>query len=79
MKDDKIWNFVLSCPTCNERKNNKVPQMQYLIKVSERNKKIQLSNNEIIQIDFAEYSDGLIHRMWHYAKLSGLKEYIVKE
>lgn len=79
VKDDKIWNFVLSCPTCNERKNNKVPQMQYLIKVSERNKKIQLSNNEIIQIDFAEYSDGLIHRMWHYAKLSGLKEYIVKE
>lgn len=79
VKDDKMWNFVLACPTCNERKNNKVPQLDYLAKIEERNKKIIKSTDAIVQMDFAEYSDGLINRMWHYAKLSGIKEYKINE
>lgn len=75
VKDDKIWNFVLSCPTCNEKKNNRVPGKDYLIRIEDRNKKIQLLNNTVIQTDFAGYSDDLIGRMWSYAKLSGIKEY----
>ena len=43
--------------------------------VEERNKEIRYYKNSIIQVDFAEYTDGLLNRMWHYAKLSGLKEY----
>lgn len=78
VKDDKIWNFVLACPTCNEQKNNRVPSKDYVFLLEERNKKIQISNNSLIQIDFSEYTDGLIQRMWHYAKLSGLKEYSKK-
>lgn len=31
VKDDKIWNFVLSCPTCNVKKNNRVPNKDFLI------------------------------------------------
>lgn len=45
VKDDKIWNFVLACPTCNERKNNKVPGKDYLVRIEDRNKRIQLLNN----------------------------------
>ena len=75
VKDDKIWNFVLSCPSCNEKKNNRVPGKHYLIRIEDRNKKIQLLNNAVIQTDFAGYSDDLISRMWSYAKLSGVKEY----
>lgn len=75
VKDDKMWNFVLSCSTCNERKNNRVPSQDYLIKIEERNKKIQLSDNFLVQMDFSEYTDGLLQRMWYYAKRSGLKEY----
>lgn len=79
VKDDKLWNFVLSCPTCNERKNNKVPQRDYIVRIEERNKRIQTwDNNIIVQTDFADYTDDLLRRMWHYAKLSGLKEYVVK-
>lgn len=37
VKDDKIWNFVLSCPTCNEKKNNRVPGKDYLIRIEDRN------------------------------------------
>lgn len=49
VKDDKIWNFVLSCPECNIRKNNRVPSIDYLEKIEYRNKKIQTVNNLIIQ------------------------------
>lgn len=75
VKDDKIWNFVLSCPTCNVKKNNYIPNKNYLIKIENRNKKIQLINNIIIQNEFIGYTDDLMYRMWNYAKLSGIKEY----
>ena len=75
VKDDKIWNFVLSCPACNLKKNNKIPSPDYIVKIEERNKRIQQVENVIIQNDFDAYSDDLIDRMWKYAKLSGVKEY----
>ena len=37
IKDDQIWNFVLACPECNNRKRDKLAGMNYLIKISERN------------------------------------------
>lgn len=75
VKDDKMWNFVLSCPNCNERKNDRIPPRDYLVKLGERNKMLQLSNNVIIQADFSKYNEELLGRMWHYAKMSGLKEF----
>lgn len=75
MKDDKIWNFVLSCPTCNERKNNRVPTKDYLIRIEDRNRKVQTLQNSLVRIEFEGYSDDLITRMWSYAKLSGIKEF----
>ena len=59
----------------NERKNNRVPRKDYVVLIENRNKKIRLSENVVVQTDFAEYSEGLIERMWHYAKMSGLKEF----
>lgn len=76
VKDDKAWNFVLSCSRCNERKNNKVPCQSYLIKIENRNKMIKSVKNEIILHDFESYSDTLMNSMWRYAKMSGLKEYL---
>lgn len=75
VKDDKIWNFVLSCPTCNTRKNNKVPSKDFLVRIEDRNRKIQLLDNTVIETEFTGYTDDLMNRMWSYAKLSGLKEY----
>ena len=72
VKDDKMWNFVLACPRCNERKNNKIPPKECLVRIESRNKKIRLLDNAIVQADFTEYNDELLERMWHYAKLSGL-------
>lgn len=75
VKEDKMWNFVLSCPTCNERKNNKIPSKDYLIRIENKNKKIQVAENIIVQTDFSGYTEELLNRMWTYAKMSGLKEY----
>lgn len=75
VKDDKIWNFVLSCPSCNIKKKDKVAPFEYIIRVENRNKHLILENNRKIQKDFDGYNDGLLGRMWNYAKLSGLKEY----
>lgn len=77
VKDDKMWNFVLACPSCNMRKSNKLPEIDYLINIEERNKKLIKISNAIIQKDFANYNDELIRRMWEYAKLSGLKEFCI--
>lgn len=77
VKDDKIWNFVLSCPTCNTKKNNRVPEKEYIIRLTNRNKKIQLLENTIIQADFQVYTDDLLGRIWQYAKLSGIKEFSI--
>ena len=75
VKDDRIWNFVLSCPTCNEKKNNRVPDKGFLNQIEERNSRIVKSNNEIVQTDFRGYSDEFLQRMWRYAQLSGIKVY----
>lgn len=35
IKDDNLWNFVLACPACNERKNDRLapkPQLDLLLK-----------------------------------------------
>lgn len=78
VKDDKIWNFVLSCPNCNQKKSNRVPGKDYLIRIEDRNKKIQMLHNTIIQSDFNGYSDELMDRIWKYAKFSGIKEYAIE-
>ncbi len=75
VKDDKLWNFVLSCPECNIKKNNRLPDREYVIRIVDRNKRIQHLQNQIILMEFSEYTDDLIDRIWHYARRSGLKEY----
>ena len=78
VKDDKLWNFVLACSKCNERKSNRLPTKDYLEKLEKRNSiDVATSNIDIIRIDFSDYSDGLINRMWTYAKACGLKEFRV--
>jgi len=78
IKDDKLWNFVLSCASCNEKKNNRVPTKNYLIKLEERNSIIQQADSEFVRLEFNGYSEGLMTRMWQYAKMSGIKEYVIK-
>ena len=76
VKDDKIWNFVLSCSSCNIKKKDRVPSRALIHIAEERNKTIMVSNNIIIRTDFEVYTDGLLDKMWKYAKMSGFKEFM---
>ena len=78
VKDDKIWNFVLACPSCNSKKNNKLPTRDYIVKIENRNSFIKtVSHDVLIETEMKDYSDDVIERMWKYAKLSGMKEYMM--
>ena len=37
IKDDRLWNFVLSCPHCNESKNDKLASTEQLQRLVKRN------------------------------------------
>lgn len=42
IKDDKLWNLVLACRDCNNKKRDKLAKDIYLEKITTRNKLIQL-------------------------------------
>lgn len=75
VKDDKMWNFVLSCSRCNEKKNNKIPAEKFLLKIEKRNKKAAQIHNDLVYEDFKEYDDSRMKRLWKYAQLSGMKQF----
>lgn len=74
VKEDVLWNFVLSCPECNVRKNNRIPNSDLLIKLHKRNLTIcQSSNITEIESMYGKYDERRLEKLWEYAKLSGLK------
>ena len=77
VREDKMWNFVLACPECNLKKNNKIPNDKFLIKICSRNQIISTSKMDSIAVDFEEYSTDMMMRLWSYAKMGGYKEFII--
>ena len=75
MKDDKIWNFVLACPTCNVRKSNRIPSELFLNRIIERNRDVRDISNPIVESDFASYDESVLMRAWEYAQQGGFKLY----
>ena len=75
VKDDKLWNFVLSCPRCNEKKNNKIPTEIYLDMILKRNEIIRNNMDVVVEMDFRNYDSEQLKRLWKYAQLSGLKQF----
>lgn len=76
VKNDNLWNFVLACPQCNLKKSGNLVSREYVIKIDNRNSSIVNNDvlNPTIKIEFNGYYDGLLDRMWSYAKLSGIRE-----
>ena len=76
VKTDNLWNFVLACPNCNIKKSNYLANEGFVKKIEHRNKNItsDMMASSIIENEFANYYHGLIHKIWNYAKMSGLRE-----
>ena len=75
VKDDKLWNFVLACPQCNEKKNNRIPTEMYLDMIIKRNEIIRDNTDLIVEVDFKNYDSLQLKRLWKYAQLSGMKKF----
>ena len=76
VKNDNLWNFVLSCPKCNLKKSDSLVSHDYIVKIENRNDIILQSADKslVIRNEFNGYYTGLIKRMWQYARMSGIRE-----
>jgi len=75
VKEDKLWNFVLSCPECNIKKSDKLPSKNFISIIRNRNNLIlnTLSSNLFVKQHFTNYKQDLISNLWQYAFYSGFK------
>ena len=70
VKNDNIWNFVLSCRECNNKKRDKLPAKKYLSRIENRNTKMN------IEIEVRQrYRKGYVSRIYQFAEDNGYNEY----
>ena len=76
VKTDNLWNFVLACPKCNIAKKDKLMGPDYISRIDERNRALieMAGNTSFVKKEFQCYYNGLIDRLWTYAKMNGLRE-----
>lgn len=72
--EDELWNLVLSCAACNNKKGNILPSAKLIVKLQERNnllskstgkasKEIDKSLNRMnSKVDFVEYVELICHQ-----------------
>ena len=75
IKGDNLWNFVLSCPSCNAKKRDKLPTQVWLSRVITRNEEMVLVNSPIIRQEFRTYSADQMWKIWEYAQIGGMRVY----
>lgn len=68
IKDDNLWNLVLACPTCNRKKNDKLPAGDYLIALANRNHQIMI---EMHRPEMKNYQGRMVSYVYNWAKING--------
>lgn len=69
VKDDNLWNFVLTCPACNLSKNDKLPDIIFVDKITDRNNEIVLTNR--VKNEMKTYSSTKLKAIYDWAKSNG--------
>lgn len=71
IRDDKLWNFVLACPQCNESKSDKLAAPVYLEQIIRRNNASRLAAyaNKI-----AGYRSDSLRDIYNWARTNGYSE-----
>ncbi len=73
VKDDKLWNFVLACPSCNSKKSDRLTSQKFLTNLKIRNEKLQLEKVPFVQSQFKSYAFSKLVLMYQNAIFNGLK------
>lgn len=68
IKDDKLWNLVLACPTCNREKSDRLPDGHYLANLIERNQHILIESH---RPEMQNYQERMISYVYDWAKING--------
>ncbi|MCI8517593.1 MAG: hypothetical protein HFG75_12135 [Hungatella sp.] len=68
IKDDNLWNLVLACPTCNEKKNDKLPDNAFLDILIERNNKIVVKSSSTYM---KNYKSRTLSYIYGWARMNG--------
>lgn len=73
VKDDRLWNFVLSCPNCNSRKSDTLASQPFLSTLRIRNEKLGRMNHILVQKEFKSYTFSKLALMYNNAVFNGFK------
>ena len=68
IKDDNLWNLVLACPSCNYKKNDKLPNERFLTELIDRNQHIIM---ESYCPEMKNYQARLLRYIYNWAKING--------
>lgn len=75
VKEDNLWNMVLTCSKCNLLKNCRLPAEETIARLEIRNTKARKVDNSFVVYQFRNYEVGLLDKMWRYAHMSGYREW----
>lgn len=68
IKDDMLWNLVLSCPHCNRQKNDRLPDKVFLYNLVERNHHIIIESQ---RSEMKNYQDRMLTYAYNWACVNG--------
>jgi hypothetical protein len=74
IRNNKLWNFVISCSTCNLSKNDKLADKYFLDEIIYRDNHIRHCDFEIVKSDFESYNDHLFKEIYSSAIFNGFDE-----
>ena len=67
IKDDNLWNFVLACPECNNKKRDKLADKRHLLELVERNSEIVIETHS----DMRNYQQESLMKIYNWAMQNG--------
>lgn len=71
IKDDKLWNFVLACPTCNSQKRDKLASELFRDRLTRRNETVLLVHRKQ---DMKHYQEKRLVEVYSWAQMNGYRD-----
>lgn len=71
IKDDNLWNFVLTCPECNNKKRDKLAEIKYLDDLVERNRFLIENDTNMVINEFNTYKENKLRNIYYWALCNG--------
>ena len=76
IKNDRLWNFEITCSKCNLSKSDKLASEGYLNRIIERdNSLVKSKGNILIQKDFQSYSENKMRQFYRSAEFCGFESW----